>query len=87
MAFPAYQRLIELGWALTEEAEQEATRGWVKGEMWAKWMAVRTPEVVREIEAAEGVELVDEALLAEGMLDLREATVKIRKAFRKRGER
>ncbi len=85
--FPEYAVLIEMGWRAVYELEElfPPGNGDRKAGMWMQSMTSSMPDIVLDIETATGKRLVDENLLASGLADLREAQVKIMKAFREPG--
>lgn len=85
--FPEYGVLIDMGWRTVYELEGlfPAGNGDRKAGMWMQAMTSSMPEVVLDIETSTGKRLIDENLLAAGLADLREAQVKIMKAFREPG--
>lgn len=86
-AFPEYGPLVEAGWKTARELEGRYPpgNGTRKAGLWMQAMSARMPDIVRDIEVSTGKRLVDEAGLAAGLADLREAQVKIMKAFREPG--
>lgn len=86
--FPEYGPMIDMGWQTVHQLEglfPDGGNGDRKAGMWMQAMTSSMPDVVRDIEMSTGKRLVDENLLASGLADLREAQVKIMKAFREPG--
>lgn len=80
--------MIDLGWKTAKELEglfPDGGNGDRKAGLWMQAMTSSMPDIVRDIEVSTGKRLVDENLLAAALADLREAQVKIMKAFREPG--
>jgi len=83
LVFPAYASAIDVSMRIIKAAEESKAKktGKEKALFWTEEFAKVSPQVIAQIEQSTGKELVDEALFAEAMQDIRDAQVKMLKAF------